>query len=311
MFEFLQGFAYGLWLSCMPWFLTGMVKPGLALGSEQAGRWQVFLRYAVALPFAAFLIWLTSLWGGFGPSLGGWLVGLVAVPAGLFLERRWLAAKRQRKQLAAAREIAETTRARRERFSEQQRETGLRVLDPARPPSDADELVLALCKVKGELVGAGRTELAGLADRIDGRYTRLRTLLAERFDSRELTFDRANSLVTDVSHAALDDLARLSMLAKSNAGMDEAFIRRRLNAAGGALSSDERSALTRRLDLLAEGESRIREQASRIEAALTALDDAALAVASLDTARPRTALKADEALTELRRFAATLKRYEQ
>lgn len=310
MFAFLQGFAYGLWLSCMPWLLVGLYDPRLALGTDQPSRPRVLLRYAVLLPFAAFVIWLTSLWGGFGPSLMGWLVGLFAVPAGLFVERRWFSGLRRRRDLLKARKVAEAARERRQRFDAQQRELGLIELRPDRLPLDADDLVRALCAEKVKLTENGGSRWGLLADRVAGRYLRLRRLLAERFDPRELTFERANSLVVDVSRAALEDLGRLTVLVVTNAGIDEAFVRRRLDAAD-ALPDAEREALMRRLELLRESENRIQEQNGRIEAALTALDDAALAVAALDTSRPRTRLKADEALSELSRFASTLKRFEQ
>ncbi|MEY6433406.1 cobyrinic acid a,c-diamide synthase, partial [Thioalkalicoccus limnaeus] len=80
MFGFLQGFALGLFVSCLPWLIVGLIEPRLAVPTERPTRVQVLLRYWLIVPFAAFLIWLTSLWGGLGPTLGGWLAGLVAIP---------------------------------------------------------------------------------------------------------------------------------------------------------------------------------------------------------------------------------------
>ena len=76
MLDFLQGLAYGLLVSCMPWLMAGMLDPRLALPEEVAKRWQVILRYGFVAPFIGVLLFLTSLWGGFGASLGGWLAGL-------------------------------------------------------------------------------------------------------------------------------------------------------------------------------------------------------------------------------------------
>ena len=81
MFEFLQGFAFGLFVTFVPWFVAGLYDPRLAVPEELATRWQVILRYAVAMPALAMLLFLTSLWGGFGASLGGWLAGLPPSPA--------------------------------------------------------------------------------------------------------------------------------------------------------------------------------------------------------------------------------------
>ena len=110
MFEFLQGIAFGLLVSFVPWFMAGMYDPRLVVPEELASRWQVILRYAVAMPSIATVLLLTSLWGGFGASLGGWLAGLAAAPAALFLERRWRRWRQARagKERAAARARART-----------------------------------------------------------------------------------------------------------------------------------------------------------------------------------------------------------
>ena len=117
MFDFLQGLAFGLLVSFMPWFMAGLYDPRLVVPEEAASRWQVILRYAVAMPSVAMLLLMTSFWGGFGASLGGWLVGLAAVPIELFVEKRWrrwraaragrdraAARERQRSELARGRE---------------------------------------------------------------------------------------------------------------------------------------------------------------------------------------------------------------
>ena len=50
MFEFLQGLAFGLLMSCPPWFMAGMFDPRLATPEDLASRWQVILRYGFAVP---------------------------------------------------------------------------------------------------------------------------------------------------------------------------------------------------------------------------------------------------------------------
>ena len=59
MLEFLQGFAYGLFVTCLPWGLVGLVNPRLVLPTEQPGRFQVMFRYGLLLPFVRIVIWLT------------------------------------------------------------------------------------------------------------------------------------------------------------------------------------------------------------------------------------------------------------
>ncbi|WKV92662.1 hypothetical protein [Halomonas sp. HAL1] len=75
MLGFLQGFSYGLFMTCLPWLLVGLFNPGLALPVLAPSRLQVIFRYCLLVPFISMLMWLTSLWGGFSPSLFGWLAG--------------------------------------------------------------------------------------------------------------------------------------------------------------------------------------------------------------------------------------------
>ena len=119
-----------------------------------------------------------SLWGGFGASLGGWLVGLAAVPIELFVEkrwRRWRAARAGRDRAAAReRQRSELARARGER--------DLLTLDPDLAPTGADTVVMQLWEVKRELVGLRRPDLAVQADRLFTRYHRALDVLEEKFD---------------------------------------------------------------------------------------------------------------------------------
>lgn len=310
MLGFLQGFAYGLLITCMPWFLLGMYRPSLALGTEKPVRWQVFLRYGVALPFVGVLIWATSLWGGFAPQLSGWLAGLGAIPAGIFVERHWRRWQKGRSAQHKALEAEKQAQLERTRKATEARETGLRELDPSRPPADADTLVLALCTAKAKLLAAARPELAALADRIDGRYMRLKQVIARRFDARELAFERADTLAVEVSRGALAVLQEVVVLAESVASLDEAFIRRRLAQRDTELQAGERATLLKRLQMISDSERRILEHSARIEAVLTAMDHAHLSIAAVETKRPSSALLDDEALAELRRFADNAHRYQ-
>src|SRR5690554_2184140 len=190
MLGFLQGFAYGLFLSCLPWFITGIINPRLALPTEPPRRWQVFLRYGLFTPFIAFILWLTSLWGGFDPSLEGWLAGLAALAVEIPVERRW---RRARQRRAARRQQAALDAAsakRRARLEQEQREAGNAVLNPEQPPVGADDLVLAFCHAKRELLRVHRPELAMQADRLYTRYMRVLETLNTKFDPRELTLGR-------------------------------------------------------------------------------------------------------------------------
>lgn len=307
MLGFLQGFAYGLWLSCLPWFIVGMLNPRLALPTEPPRRWEVFLRYWLAAPFIALLAWLTSLWGGFGPSLAGWSAGLVAIPVAIFVERRWRRWRAQRQALQAARghEVAE--RHAREAADRRRREQGLQSLDPDHPPADGDELVKALCAAKRALLQHGRDDLGVEVDRLYSRYRHVLAVVERTFDPREVASQRAQGLITEVTQAALDRLNRVVALVAGVANLDRAYVRRRLAEPG--LAAAERTALERRLALLERTERHIRDALSANEAVLTALDDAAVAVSQVETGRATPAGEAEAALEELHRFAERAARY--
>ncbi|HRP96296.1 MAG TPA: cobyrinic acid a,c-diamide synthase [Rhodocyclaceae bacterium] len=303
MFGFLQGFAYGLAVSCVPWFVIGMLNPRLAVPTEPPSRWEVIVRYWFVVPFIVFVVWLTSLWGGFSPTLAGWLAGLGAIAVELPLERRWRRWRAARE--ARLREAARDAQAARQRavLEREARESGVLVLDPANPPVEADDIVLALCDAKRRLLEARRPDLATQADRLYTRYAHVLDVLRAKFDERELTFERSQGLVAEVCRGALDTLAAMASLARGVAGIDAAYVRRRLEREAQRLSVDASQALRRRLELVEDTERRLRELAARNEAALTALDDTAVAVARVETGRPQAKVAADQALQDLRRFA--------
>lgn len=299
MLDFLQGLAYGLLVSFMPWFMVGMFDPRLAAPREVANRLQVFLRYGVAVPFIGGLLFMTSLWGGFGASLGGWLAGLAAVPAELFLENRWRRwrVRRTERQRAAAREQA------RAREASENSERHLATLDPARRPAGDDDVVLGLWEAKRQLVELNRPDLAVQADRLYTRYSHALEVLGEKFDAREVTFERALGLVADACGGATESLGAMVPLARGSAGIDADYVRRRLRREGAVIETAERDALIRRLALADDTERRLAELTAGNEAALTALDDVVVAVARIDTGRAQTSTATEQALQELRRFA--------
>ncbi|QJQ94554.1 MULTISPECIES: cobyrinic acid a,c-diamide synthase [Halomonadaceae] len=309
MLGFLQGFAYGLFLTCLPWFLAGMVNPSLAMPGESPNRLQVIWRYWLLVPFIGFLIWLTSLWGGFGPSLWGWLAGLGAIAVELPLERRfrdWRARRRQRKFEA---EHARQEALRRAALARESSEAGVEILDPSEPPANADEVVLALWRAKQALLGAQRSDLATQADRLYSRYRHVLGVLGNRFDSGELAFERSRTLISEVCFGAVDNLTAMASQARGVAGVDGDFVRRRLAREGKQLSTAERVALKRRLELIEETERYLKRLSARNEAALTALDDTAVAMARIETGRPQASVAADQALTDLRDFVGRADRY--
>lgn len=302
MLEFLQGFAYGLFLSCPAWFIVGMANPRVALPTEPARRWQVIARYWFLFPFIAFVLWLTSLWGGFGPSLAGWVAGLAAIAVEIPLERRWRRWREARAERRFQAQRAAEAARRQAVLERERREAGMAVLDPAQPPVDADDVVQALCAAKQRLLDARRPEIAIQADRLYTRYAHVLDVLRSKFDEREVTFERSRGLVAEVCRGAIDNLNAMASLASGVAAVDAEFVRRRLAREGDRLSAGECETLRRRLDLVEDTERRLRELTASNENALTALDDAAVAVSRVETGRPQASVAADRALENLRRF---------
>ncbi|MCZ0926360.1 cobyrinic acid a,c-diamide synthase [Halomonas janggokensis] len=309
MLGFLQGFSYGLFMTCLPWLLVGLYNPGIALPVATQGRLQVVFRYCLIIPFISMLLWLTSLWGGFSPSLFGWLAGIVAIPVALPIERTlrgWLARRRERRREAQSIAEAQQRRAQEERMAY---EAGVSVLDPARPPEGADDLVLAMCRAKQSLLDVKRPDLAILADRLYSRYRHVMDVLSGRFHTGELAFERSRGLVTQVCLGAVDTLTTMASQARGVVSVDGQYVRGRLERDGKRLSDEERAALVRRLDLLVETEHRLNERAARIESALTVLDDTAVSMSRIETTRPQASVTTDKALEDLRRFVEGADRY--
>lgn len=310
MLGFLQGLAYGLLISCPLWLTIGLIEPRWAVPTEPPRRWQVLLRYWLLVPFVAATLWLTSLFGGLGPSLGGWLAGLAAIPLSLPVER---ALRRGQRRLAQRRrQAAQAAAASRRRTAREQeaREAGCAELDPAHPPPDADDLVEALCQAKGALLGLERPDLAVQADRVYNRYTHVCGVLDRKFAPGEITDERARALVREVCWTAVDQLKTMVSLAQGVRGVDADHIRRRLAQERDTLTAEERQALEQRLRLVEGTEARLRELSGRNEAAITALDDTAVSVSAVRTDRPHASVDADRALAELHRFAARAEQYE-
>ena len=293
MLAFLQGVAFGVLVSVPAWSLIGFIRPRLTVGRPDAGRLEVAFRCLFLWPAAAVLLWLTSLWGGLGPALAGWLAGLVAIPASAALEhavRRALAAWRRRPRPAPV-------------------ERGVRPLDAHNPPASADATVTALCAAKRALLDARRHELARQVDRLHSRRERLRELLAERFDPDEITRQRAERLLQAVCDAGLDCFAAMATRLDGVGQIDAHWVRRRLADGGATLPREEREALQRRLTLLDETERGLSADLARHEAILAALDDAAVRIARVETRQDRAGVSVDRALADLQRFSAGAGRY--
>ena len=307
MFSFLLGFAFGLALTCPIWFFTGLYRPALVVPTEFPTRWDVILRYAVIVPGVSFLAGFTSMFGWSTPSLLGWLAGMAAVPAAIFLERRWRRHQAGAAQRAHERELQQQAAIERAELERKQREAGMFVLDPDNLPVDADDTVRMLGTIKRALLEAGRAEVAILVDRLYSRYARAMAAINTKFDTRELTYERSRGLVTEVTRSAGDLLDGMVSLARGVAAVDIDFAQRRLNTLpANTDNAPEREALERRLTLVNVNNQQIKALTGQVESALTALDDTVLALSRIDVTRPQ---GAEAALDDLRDFAARAERY--
>jgi len=316
MFGFLFGFGIGLFLSCFAWLIIGLANPQMAVPRERAGRHHVLIRYALLLPFASFVIFLSSItwlttygWGGFGQGFLGWLAGLGAVAVAVPIERRWRRWRRARAERRRQAVLDAEARRARAVLERKEREAGVVVLNPARPPVDADEVVLELCKAKQRVLDAKRPDLAMQADRLYTRYARVLDVMKQKFDTTELAYTRAYGLVAEVCRGGVDNLNAMASQAGGVSSIDADFVRRRLQHAADKLPEAERNALQRRLQLIEDTEQELRELSARNEAAMTALDDTAVALAAVETERPQASVVADQALQDLRQFANRADRY--
>lgn len=309
MLAFMQGFSYGLFMSCLPWLIIGMIDPRLALPTEPASRWRVAMRYWLIIPFISLLIWLTSLWGGLSPALSGWLAGLVAIPIAMPLERRlrqrWQALGEQRRDVQRQRSLARQQA----ELERRAREEGLMLLDGDRPPEDTDSIISGLWQAKQQLIKARRPDLALQADRIYSRYLRVRDLLRQKFDVRELTFERSNGLVSEVCHGTVDTLRQMASMAIGLSGLDAQHEQGSMGRNDAQMSAIEREALERRQKLLEQTEGQLRELSARNEAAMSALDDMTIAVSAIDTHRPQASVSLEQAIEDLKRFVEKTPHY--
>ena len=126
------------------------------------------------------------------------------------------------------------------------------------------------------------------ADRLFTRYHRALDVLDEKFDRREVTYERARGLVGEVGREATAGLGAMVELVHGSAGLDADFVRERLEREAARLNPTEREALRRRLAIADETERRLAEES---------LYDL-LAPASIDINTGQRLVRIDRHLTE-------------
>ncbi len=291
MLNFLQGFAIGLVIMSGPWLLAGLFKPEWVLPDIKPNRFKVFLRYGMAIPFTSFLLGLTSLWGGFGPSLIGWLSGLVALFVAVPIERRirhYLHKRRLKRSFMNNREQVDVNL---------ERDAAL---------SDTDDIIKQLNSVRIQL-----TKLSvevDLPERFYSRYTKLQTVLSKRFQKEELAMQRSQSLIKDVYQSTLKQMGSFLDIHQQLSLLDLAYIQRQLSDP--SVQGVAKQALLQRQALAQTLHKESDGLLAEFEKTLTALDTTWLKLSELGRTHPNHQ-ELDQVLSSLEKFNQRLTHYQQ
>ena len=262
MLAFLQGFAIGLAIMCGPWLLAGLVKPQWVLPDLKPNRFKVFLRYGMAIPFTSFLLGLTSLWGGFGPSLLGWLVGLgvlfIAVPA-----------ERRVRRFLLHRQLQQS--------SKQQQEQLDVNLERDAEDIHADQIIKQLNAIRIHLVKL--KIYVEVPERFYSRYAKLQAVLSKRFQAEELAMQRSQNLIKDVFQSSLKQMDGFIDIHQQLQLLDLSYVQRQLSDP--SIKSVAKDALLQRLQLAETLKLESNSLLAEFEKTLTALDATRLKLSEL------------------------------
>lgn len=289
MLSFLQGFAIGLAIMTGPWLLAGLLKPEWVLPDIRPNRLKVFFRYGMAVPFTSLVLGLTSLWGGFGASLMGWLSGLgvlfIAVPLERKL-RRFLHHRKLQKMANTFREQLDVN------------------LEKDASNDHADSITKQLNAVRTQLLKL-KTHVE-VPERFYSRYAKLQHVLAKCFQPQELAMQRAQALIKDVYQTSLRQMDRFVDLHQQFQMLDLGYIQRQLSESH--VTGVTRDALKQRQQLANSLQQEIHSLQAEFEKTLTALDSTRLKLSNLQgTSSSNTEL--ENVLGALDRFNQRVSQY--
>ena len=163
-----------------------------------------------------------------------------------------------------------------------------------------------------ELKSAGSEQGVHQLNMLQQKLDSLADVLRQRLDSGELTFGRYLRTAEQVFLSAIDNLHDIAVSRTSIGGINRDYIEERLRGLGGEGSDDERrqgDTLRERLGLLERQEKRIAELFASNEAAMTALDNTAAALADTRMGRRHASMDADAAMSELEQLASRVRHY--
>jgi len=165
-----------------------------------------------------------------------------------------------------------------------------------------------------DLEEAGSQQGARQLLQLREKFVTLSEILGQRLQAGELTYLRYHRTAEQVYGAALDNLGEIALALRSVRSIDPVEIDRRLNDLGdsagkGAPHAREKETLGQRRKLWEEQHARAAELIAQNEAAMTALDRTATALATTQTGRRHTSVDAEAAMAELERLASGAGRY--
>lgn len=290
MLSFLQGFAIGLMIMAGPWFIAGLFKPEWVLPDLKPSRFKVFLRYGLIVPFSSIVLGLTSLWGGFGASLLGWVAGLGALFVAVPLERRLRQFFQKRQQHASV---------------ESQREQVDVNLEQDAKRAGADSMIKQLNAIRIQLEKLKVS--IELPERFYSRYAKLQAVLSKCFQPNELAMQRAQDLISDVYKTSLHQLDRFIDVQQQLQLLDLNYIQRQLTDS--TLTGVAREALLQRQTLAASLQQEARTSLAEFEKTLTALDATRLKLSQLNQSTSSNR-ELEHVLEALERFNQRIAQYE-
>ncbi|WP_404418820.1 hypothetical protein [Marinospirillum sp.] len=307
---FLQGMALGFFMISPVMLFLGIYNPDWVLPRhKRPGRFRVIGTYAFALPAFSFFLGVSTFWGGFGPTLMGWLTGVIApslikvlIDAGHEEEvkdkhRKAEKERQQQKRQATMREA---------------QESNTLELNAKNLSRGDDPLLHRLAGLK-EALHAYPTLLEDSfflqqPDRFYSRYLHLKKLLDQRFQPDEITARRLRQLTGRLLQYAIDRFEAMEPLLGSLQGLDQEYVQRRLK---GVRHQAEKQALLDRQQLIDNLEARLLDLTAENEMALTTLDTTLTSLASINTEKQGGTEAAKAALKELKRFSEQLNEYDR
>lgn len=174
--------------------------------------------------------------------------------------------------------------------------------------SDADSTLLAA--LEQELGALDDPRPTHQMQALREKRNNLVDVLNARLDSGELTYARYLTTAQQVYLSALDNLREVAIAIKTIGTIDRGYIESRLSEVTNSSTDSaarERSSLEGRLALLASQEDKVSNMLAQNEAAMTAMDTTATALA--DAPIGRTPADAEAAMAELEDLAARAMKY--